>query len=97
MGGLMRWRMPLALRRAVTLVPALGVLAMGVDPTTALVWSQIVLSFGIPFALIPLLWFTSRRHLMGPWVNRPLTTVVGSLIAALVISLNGTLLAQIFG
>jgi manganese transport protein len=68
------------------------VLLLGGDPTTALVWSQVVLSFGIPFALVPLLWLTARRSVMGNWVNRPVTTVVGAVVAALIIGLNAHLL-----
>jgi len=78
MQGFIRRSIPLFLRRAVTLAPALVVLAIGVDPTDALVISQVVLSFGIPFALIPLVWFTSRRELMGPLVNRKTTTAVAA-------------------
>ncbi len=66
---------------------------LGGDPTQALVWSQVVLCFGIPFALVPLLWLTSRRDLMGGWVNRRVTTVVGAVVAALIIGLNLNLLA----
>jgi manganese transport protein len=79
-------------RRLITLAPALAVLLLGGDPTTALVWSQVVLSFGIPFALVPLLWLTSRRDLMAGWVNRRITTIAGSGVAALIIGLNGHLL-----
>jgi manganese transport protein len=79
-------------RRLITLAPALLVLLLGADPTTALVWSQVVLSFGIPFALVPLLWLTSRRDLMGGWVNRRVTTVAGAVVAALIIGLNAHLL-----
>ncbi|MCW2683862.1 MAG: mntH, partial [Blastococcus sp.] len=74
------------------LAPALAVLVLGGDPTTALVWSQVVLSFGIPFALVPLLWLTSRRDVMAGWVNRRITTIAGSVVAALIIGLNGHLL-----
>ncbi len=55
-------------------------------------WSQVVLSFGIPFALVPLAWLTSRRDLMGAWVNRRLTTAAGTLVAALIIGLNAQLI-----
>ncbi|MGY1746263.1 Nramp family divalent metal transporter [Blastococcus sp. SYSU D00695] len=92
MAGFLRRHVPVLARRLVTLAPALAVLLLGGDPTTALVWSQVVLSFGIPFALVPLLWLTSRRDLMGGWVNRPVTTVVGGVVAALVIGLNAHLL-----
>ncbi|MCW2510467.1 MAG: mntH, partial [Modestobacter sp.] len=91
MAGFLRRRIPVLARRLITLAPALVVLGLGGDPTTALVWSQVVLCFGIPFALVPLLWLTSRRDLMGGWVNRRTTTLAGSLVAALIIGLNGYL------
>ena len=91
MAGFLRRHIPVLARRLITLAPALAVLALGGDPTTALVWSQVVLSFGIPFALVPLLWLTARRQVMGAWVNRPLTTVAGAAVAALIIVLNGFL------
>src|SRR5262249_56938383 len=78
MQGFIRRRIPLFLRRAITLAPALLVLAIGLDPTDALVGSQVVLSFGIPFALVPLLIIASRREVMGGLVNpRWLTAVAG--------------------
>jgi manganese transport protein len=95
MAGFLRRHIPVLVRRLVTLAPALLVLGLGGDPTTALVWSQVVLSFGIPFALVPLLWLTSRRDLMGAWVNRRVTTLAGSLVAALIIGLNGYLLVDL--
>ena len=88
MAGFLRRHIPVLARRLITLAPALAVLVLGGDPTTALVWSQVVLSFGIPFALVPLLWLTSRRQVMGAWVNRPLTTAIGAAVAALIIVLN---------
>lgn len=96
MDGFLRRRIPLVLRRASSLVPALAVLGAGVDPTRALVVSQVVLSFGIPFALVPLVMFTRRRALMGPLVNRPITTACATVAAALVISLNVVLLVLTF-
>ena len=72
----------------VTMTPALIVLAIGVDPTRALVLSQVVLSFGIPFALVPLVLLTRRRDVMGSLVNRATTTVVACVVAALIIALN---------
>jgi manganese transport protein len=92
MAGFLRRHIPVLARRLVTLAPALAVLLLGGDPTTALVWSQVVLSFGIPFALVPLLWLTARRSVMGNWVNRPATTVAGAVVAALIIGLNAHLL-----
>ena len=94
MAGFLRRHIPVLLRRLITLAPALLVLGLGGDPTTALVWSQVVLCFGIPFALVPLLWLTSRLDLMGAWVNRRVTTLAGSLVAALIIGLNGYLLVS---
>ncbi|MFI6209557.1 Nramp family divalent metal transporter [Streptomyces sp. NPDC051041] len=82
-------------RRAVTLVPALAVLACGVEPGLALVLSQVVLSFGIPFALWPLVFFTSRKRLMGPLVNRRSTTVAASVAATFITALNAVLLVLI--
>ena len=95
MEGFLRRRIPVTLRRLVTLLPALAVIALGVDPTTALVASQVVLSFGIPFALVPLIWFTRRSDVMGSLVNRRVTTVAGALVAAVIIALNVVLLAQL--
>jgi manganese transport protein len=95
MAGFLRRRVPVLARRTATLAPALAVLALGGDPTTALVWSQVVLCFGIPFALIPLLWLTSRRQVMGGWVNRRSTTAIGACVAALIIGLNAHLLVQL--
>ena len=92
MHGLLRVRIPLLVRRAVTIAPALIILGVGIDPTLALVLSQVVLSFGIPFALIPLVRLTADRALMGESVNRMLTTGVAILCAALLIALNVTLL-----
>jgi manganese transport protein len=97
MAGFLRRRVPLALRRAVTMIPALAVLALGVDPTTALVLSQVLLSFGIPFALVPLVLLTRRPDVMGRYVNRRLTTAGGAAISLLIIGLNAALLAQQLG
>ncbi|MGH7291552.1 MAG: Nramp family divalent metal transporter, partial [Myxococcota bacterium] len=88
MQGLLRKSYPLLLRRVVTLIPALVVLAIGVDPSRALVLSQVVLSFGIPFALIPLVRLTSNRELMGGDVNHRVTTALGWTVAAVISVLN---------
>jgi manganese transport protein len=96
MNGLLHVRVPLILRRLVTLVPALALLTVGVDPTLALVISQVVLSFGIPFALIPLVALTSRRRIMGDATNRMVTTVLAVIAAVLLIALNLTLLWLVF-
>ena len=88
MAGFVDIRIPLLLRRAITMLPALAVLAVGISPTSALIFSQVVLSFGIPFAVIPLVMLTSRRDVMGEHVNRPLTTVVAWGCALLITGLN---------
>jgi manganese transport protein len=92
MQGLLRKRIPLLLRRLVTLIPAVVVLAIGVDPSWALVLSQVVLSFGIPFALIPLVRLTSDRALMGAEANHRLTSVLAWLIAGVIVTLNVVLI-----
>lgn len=97
MQGFIGVRIPLLMRRLVTMAPAMVVLAIGVDPSRALVISQVVLSFGIPFALVPLILLTRRRDVMGSLVNRPITTFVASVVAAMIIALNVFLLIQTFG
>jgi manganese transport protein len=94
MQGFVARRIPLFLRRLVTMIPALVVIAAGADPSRALVISQVVLSFGIPFALVPLLLFCRDRRLMGALVNRHTTTVLASLVATAIICLNVFLLQQ---
>ncbi|WP_295014467.1 Nramp family divalent metal transporter [uncultured Microbacterium sp.] len=96
MHGLLRVRIPLITRRLVTLVPALVILGAGVDPTVALVISQVALSFGIPFALVPLLVLTARRRTLGSHANHPGTTIVGVIAAVLLIALNAVLLWLLF-
>jgi manganese transport protein len=97
MQGFIDRQIPLWLRRSLTMAPALVVLAIGVNPSRALVLSQVVLSFGIPFALIPLVMFCRDRRLMGGLVNRPATTAVAAVVAALIVVLNGVLLVQTLG
>jgi manganese transport protein len=94
MQGFVNRRIPLFLRRFVTMVPALVIIAIGVDPSRALVLSQVVLSFGIPFALVPLVLFCRDRSLMGELVNRRSTTVAAWIVAAAIITLNVFLLEQ---
>ena len=94
MQGFLRRRIPLLLRRAVTMAPALVVLALGVDPTRALVLSQVVLSFGIPFALVPLVLLTRRADVMGALVNRRATTALAGVVAAVVVALNAFLVVD---
>jgi manganese transport protein len=96
MAGFLKIRIPLLVRRAVTMVPALIVLALGANPTDALVLSQVVLSFGIPFALVPLVIVTSRRDVMGVHVNHRRTIVVAAAVAALIVSMNVFLIVQQF-
>ena len=96
MQGFVRRQIPLFVRRAVTMAPAFVVIGLGVDPSRTLVISQVVLSFGIPFALIPLVMFTRRADVMGVLVNRRATTVTASVVAGLIVSLNVFLLAQTF-
>ena len=96
MQGFLRVHVPLWLRRLVTMAPALLVIAVGLDPTRTLVLSQVMLSFGIPFALIPLVLFTRRRDLMGELVNHRVTTIVATGVAALIVALNLFLLYQTF-
>ena len=96
MQGFINRRIPLFARRAITMVPSLIVLAIGVNPSTTLVISQVVLSFGIPFALVPMVLLTRRKDIMGGLVNRPFTTVVASIVAAMIISLNLFLLYETF-
>ena len=92
MAGLLRKTFPLLLRRLVTLVPALAVLAVGVDPSRALVISQVVLSFGIPFALVPLVRLTANRELMGADVNHRVTSTLGTAVGVVIILLNVALI-----
>jgi len=92
MHGLLRVRVPLLARRVVTLIPALVVLGVGFDPTQALILSQVALSFGIPFALVPLVWLTAREGVLGGYRNRWWTTLLGAVFAAFLIALNALLL-----
>jgi manganese transport protein len=96
MAGFINVRIPVLLRRALTMLPALIILAFGVNPTDALVLSQVVLSFGIPLAVIPLVMLTGRRDVMGVHVNRPVTTVLAWGCAILITGLNLFLLYQQF-
>jgi manganese transport protein len=96
MQGFIDRNIALFLRRLITMVPALIVLAIGVNTTDALVVSQVVLSFGIPFALVPLILLTRRKDIMGDMVNQPQTTIVAGIVAAAIIALNLFLLQQTF-
>ncbi len=94
MQGFISRRIPLFVRRAVTMAPSLVVLGLGLDPSATLVVSQVVLSFGIPFALVPMVLLTRRADIMGALVNRPATTAVASVVATLIVCLNVFLLQQ---
>ena len=96
MQGFLHIEIPVWIRRLVTMIPSLIVILIGLDPTRTLVISQVVLSFGLPFAVIPLVIFTSRRKVMKVLVNRKLTTFAASLVAILIVTLNIYLLVQTF-
>lgn len=96
MQGFIQRRIPVFLRRAITLAPALIVLGLGVNPTDALVMSQVVLSFGIPFALIPLLLIARKRDVMGAMTNPAWLTAIAAVLGGLIIALNVFLLQQVF-
>lgn len=93
MAGLLRLRVPLLVRRVVTLIPALIIIAIGFDPTRALVLSQVVLSIGIPFALIPLVLYTQNKAMMGPFVNARIIVWVAWVVTGLIVLLNLALIA----
>jgi manganese transport protein len=93
MEGLLLRRIPLLVRRLVTLVPAVAILLTGAEPTWLLVLSQVVLSFGIPFAIIPLVAVTAKSSVMGRWANSRLTTTLAVLVSVVVVTLNVALLA----
>jgi manganese transport protein len=92
MEGMLRRRVPLYLRRLLTIIPAIIIVALGVDPSFALILSQVALSFGIPFALVPLLLVTANRRIMGQQVNSPLITGILAAITAVIIVLNVVLI-----
>jgi manganese transport protein len=96
MQGFINRRIPVFLRRLITILPALTILAIGINPSRALVISPVVFSFGIPCALIPLLIFCRNRNVMGVLVNHRLTTTVTTVVVTLIVSLNVTLLYRTF-
>ncbi|MGV0108963.1 Nramp family divalent metal transporter [Arthrobacter sp. CP30] len=96
MHGLLRLRIPLSARRIITLIPAILILAFGVDPTQALIASQVVLSFGISFVLLPLVYLGTRPEVMGKHRNKWWTTLLGMIVAGLLVALNLTLLFLVF-
>jgi manganese transport protein len=95
--GFLDVRMSIFLRRLITMIPALVVIAMGLDPLKILVLSQVCLSFTLPFAIGPLVWLTSRKDVMGIHVNRPLTTAVAVLVTLVIVGLNVLLVYRTFG
>ncbi len=96
MQGFLQRRIPVWVRRLVTIIPSLVVIFIGLDPTRTLVVSQVVLSFGLPFAIVPLIVFTRRKNLMGILVNHPATTALTSIVVALILALNVYLVYQVF-
>ncbi len=96
MQGFIHRTIPMFVRRAVTMIPALVVLAIGIDPTGALVGSQVVLSFGIPFALVPLVILTRKPEVMGRFANARYTTLLAAFVAAVISALNIFLLVRTF-
>lgn len=98
MQGFLHRRIPVWLRRLITILPSLVVIIIGLNPTRTLVVSQVVLSFGLPFAIIPLIIFTRKKELMGILVNKKITTFIAVIIAALIVALNIYLIYQeLFG
>ncbi len=97
MEGFLGWRIPIWARRLITMAPALIVIALGVDPTQTLVLSQVALSFALPFAVAPLVYFTSRKDIMGGLVNKPVTRWLAWGVTVIIVMLNLGLLAQTFG
>lgn len=95
MQGFIHRSIPIWVRRVVTMLPPIIVIALGLDPTRTLVLSQVVLSFGLPFAIIPLVMFTRRKDIMGVLVNQRFTTIMASIVAALIVGLNIFLLSQL--
>ncbi len=96
MQGFLKHSIPIWVRRLVTMIPSLIVIAMGLEPTKVLVISQVILSFGIPFALLPLVIFTNKRELMGDLANSTLTRIMAYVVTFLIIGLNVFLLYQTF-
>ncbi len=97
MQGFLHREIPVWIRRSVTMIPSLIVISLGLDPTSTLVFSQVVLSFGLPFAIIPLVMFTSNTKLMGVLVNQKITTFMAVIVAGLIVFLNFYLLYVTFG
>jgi manganese transport protein len=96
MQGFLHRSIPVWIRRLTTIVPSLIVIFLGLDPTRTLVLSQVILSFGLPFAVIPLVMFTRRKDLMGVLVNKKITTIIAGFVAVLIVCLNFFLLYRTF-
>jgi manganese transport protein len=96
MQGFLHRQIPIWVRRLVTMLPSLVVIGLGLDPTRTLVVSQVVLSFGLPFAIVPLILFTRRRDLMGELVNSGFTTILAVAVTVLIVLLNGYLVYETF-
>lgn len=96
MKGFVNLNIPLTIRRLITMAPALTIIALGINPIKALVMSQVVLSFALPLAIIPLMLITKRKDIMGELVNKPLTNTIGGGITTIIISLNALLLYLTF-
>jgi manganese transport protein len=95
MSGFTRWRVPTWVRRAVTAVPSLVVLSLPIAPGQVLIYSQVAVSFGIPFALVPLLLVTRDRSVMGDMVNRRATSFAMLMVTLVIAGLNATLIGQL--
>ncbi|WP_242868816.1 Nramp family divalent metal transporter [Desulfotomaculum copahuensis] len=96
MKGFVNLNIPLTVRRLVTMVPAMVIISLGIDPIKALVMSQVVLSFALPLAIVPLMLITKRKDIMGALVNKPLTNVIGWVITMIIVSINAVLLYLTF-
>jgi manganese transport protein len=96
MQGFLGWSIPIWLRRGLTMAPALFVIALNVNPTEVIILTQVVLSFALVAPIITLLYFTARRDVMKGLVNHRITTAVGVVVGAVILSLNLVLLAQVF-
>ena len=96
MKGFVNLQIPLNLRRLITMVPALVVIASGINPMKALIFSQVTLSFALPLAIIPMILITNRKDLMGVFVNKPLTRIMGWIITGIIISMNAILMYLTF-
>ncbi|MCF6093706.1 Nramp family divalent metal transporter [Microaerobacter geothermalis] len=97
MEGFLHRKIPMWLGRFITMIPALVIIGMGVNTLKALILSQVILSLQLPFTIIPLIWFTRNKKLMGEYVNKKITTILVILVAAIILFLNGLLIYEVFG